>query len=71
MTTVHHPIILDIFPLIQGPTIFLSLAIIIIAIRIGMATTPFITFAYTKALIRFRFRKLIDRPAIVDRDITR
>jgi hypothetical protein len=46
MATVHHPIILDIFPLIQGPSIFLSLAILIIVTRTGMATIAFITFAF-------------------------
>ena len=71
ITIVDHPIILDIFLLIQRPSIFLSLAIITIATRTGMATTPLITFAYTKALIGFRFRKLIHRPAMVDSDITR
>ena len=71
MTTVDHAIILDIFPLIQIPSIFLSLAILIVATRIGMATMPLMTFAYTKALIRFRFSKLIPKPATTDNDITR
>ena len=56
---VIHPMTLDIVPLVLLCITFLSLAIFMIAIRIGTATTPLITAAYTRAFIGSIFMKFI------------
>ena len=62
ITIVVHPITLDIVPLVLLWSIFLSLAMFMIAIRIGTATTPLITAAYTRAFIGSIFMKFIHNP---------
>ena len=71
MITVAHPIMLDILLLTLVFRIRLSLAILIIAMRIGTATIPLMTAAYTNALIGSILEKFIHSPIIVDAAITK
>ena len=59
MINVNHPSIFDIKPLVLPSSIFLSLAILIIAKRIGTAIIPLITAVYIRALIGLILTKFI------------
>ena len=61
---------LDIRPLTLAFRILLSLAILIIAIRIGTATTPLMTAVSNNALIGSILEKFIQSPITVDAAIT-
>ena len=70
ITTVAHPIVLDIRVLILFFRILLSFAILITTIRIGTATTPLMTAVYNNALIGSIHEKFIQSPITVDAAIT-
>jgi len=70
IATTIHPITLDSLLLTLSFRIFLSLATLMTATRIGAATIPLITELYTNALIGSMFVKLINNPIIVDQKWT-
>ena len=66
ITKVNHPMTLDASPLVLSLRILLSFAIIMIAKRIGTATTPLITAVNTNASIASIFVKFIPNPISVE-----
>ena len=68
---VSHPNVLDTTPLVLLLSIFLSLAILRIAKRIGTAVIPFITAVYINYLIGSISTKFIPSPIRVDTAMTK
>jgi hypothetical protein len=71
MTNAAQPNMLDSRLLVLFPKIFVSFESFIIIKRRGTDTVPFMTAAYTSALMGSMLAKFIKKPVIVAAEITR